>query len=270
MTDTSEQKDTAEFSDQLLYTAAFSIIGFDRMLMAQPKQAVAALLSIDDAIAKVLDTRFKIKGQQYTVKDFVRVQHMNAKLQCFSTGNTNADLLSMLHFSGLFMGELISQHLLVTGALHYGRFVTHTQSNISAGKAQVMAGLDIELNQWAGITCDVSIKENLDEAILFTGDSSLFSKLSEPLLLEWQVPQIRQVFDGLSDTNRWVIDWPRLNLELFEKIRHYQMADFYYGYEHLYGSFEQLSKRETVIFENTLTFINNSLSNTVKLYNLSV
>ena len=126
-------------------------------------------------------------------------------------------------------------------------------------------------NQSCCITCETLVRQNVLEAKIFINDPDFFTKMGRSLIETQQIPLYGARIDGsIVSKKMFVIDWPRAEIDIFGTIKEIKMDEFYKPYEQIYGEFNKLKKIKKRFFEESLLFINNSLSQCIKLFNSTI
>ena len=255
-------------TNTLRYTAVFHLKYFSELVMSQTKEAFSLLCECEETVNDILTKTITIKFEKISLKSRIICTVLPEKIVFTTIGNTNADCVAILSASTYFLTECTRKAMFISGYVTYGHFYFNDSREIICGKPYIMAdqmAAKIKIN---GMVCDKIVEQNLEEARMFTKDDSLFSQLGMSLLVPWDVPIYGSTLEGgLVKKSMTIVDWPRFSRDVFETIKSYSNKEFYTPFETIHGSFESLSEEKQTHINETLAFLNFSLSQTVKLFN---
>ncbi len=258
-------------SNTLRYIAVFQLKYFSDIIMKQTKEAFNILCECEASIESILNKEIAIKFDKVTLKNRVFVSFHAEKIIFSTSGNTNVDCVAMLTAATAFLSEATGKAIFLAGYITYGHFYLHEERQIMCGKPYVIANQFAENIKINAIVCDKIIKQNLEEARLFTKDDSLFSQLGKSLIFDWDVPLDGSLIQGgIVKKEMFVIDWPRYSLDIFEAIRSYTVEEFYTPFQHIHGNLETLDHEKRMYIDETLLFLNHCLSKSVSLFNSTI
>lgn len=257
--------------DSLRYITIFEIKNFEEIIINSCKEAFSIILEIEESLKVVLESKIKYKFEEEYLHQSITVKVEHNKIIMFSKGNTNLDLISILRASAKVMSQLISKHILLSAHISYGHFYFSEDQEKYCGKPYVMAMQHAQEIQCCAITCDTLVQQNIQEAKIFINDPDFFSKMGRSLLEKYDIPIYGTRIDGAIVTKKmFIVDWPRAEIDVFGTIKEYKIDEFYKPYEPIYGDYEKLDVIKTTYFEESLKFLNTSLSKCIKLFNSTI
>ena len=256
-------------TDTLRYVTVFHLFNFDALIMNHTKESFYSLSECEKSLEKILNEDCVIKGEKTRISSRVYVNFFSETITLISAGNTNQDCIAMLTTTARLMGECIAKQILASAHMHYGHFYMNEHSQTMCGKPYIIAKQEAQSMTAACITCNKVIQQNLEEARFFTGDNGLLKKMGACVLVNRLLPT-QDPLKQSREKDSILLDWPRVNLDVFEKIKEYSMEEFYKPFERIYGPFNALKLPVKTQFENTLNAINQSLSHSVRLFNATL
>ena len=255
------------YDETIRYVAVFKLIQFHDLVIKNTKEAFAALSELEASLEIIKETTVKVRGEVKKIKELVYVNIHSDTITLLSKSNTNFDCLAIITCGSKLISEAIGKAILINGAVHYGQFFSNEETGVFCGKAFIAALRTASQARLCGFICDNSVAQNVDEARFYTKDKSFLYRMGASLLTEWDMLLSGQKITGEVRKKKLLVDWTRMNLDVFNQIREYQMEDFYTPFRSVYGPYNELSELTRVYFEETLSFMNHSLHQSVTLYN---
>ena len=257
--------------DSLRYVTIFEIKNFEDLVIFSCKEAFSIILEIQETIFEVLSKKIKFKFEEVKLKEYVSAKIEYNKIVVFSKGNSNLDLITTLHAASKLMSRLVSKQILSSAHIAYGHFYFNDDQTKYCGKPYIMAYRQAKDVQCCSVTCDVLVQQNIEEVKLFINDNDFFSKMGRSLVEKQDVPLYGTKIDGsIVSKKMFVIDWPRAEIDIFGTIKEYSIDEFYKPYEAVYGNYNDLDIIKKTFFDETVAFLNKSLSQTIKLFNSTI
>ena len=258
-------------TNTLRYTAVFHLKYFSEIIMTQTKEAFTTVCECEASLEQILKKTITIKFEKVELKSRLIVNFLVDKVVITSIGNTNADCVAILTASTEFLTECTGKAIFTTGYLTYGHFYLNETRDIMCGKPYVMADQLAGKIQFNALVCDKVIEQNLEEARLFTKNDELFTTLGQSLMTTWDVPIFGSLLEGgLVKQSMIVVDWPRYSLDIFETIRSYSIEEFYAPFETIHGALDTLHGEKKTHINETVSFLNHRLAESVKLFNSTI
>ena len=116
--------------------------------------------------------------------------------------------------------------------------------------------------------CHKIVAQNLQDARNFTNDEKLFSNLGDSLLMKWDVPMYgHRLTGGVVKKEYFLVDWPRLSLDVFEVLKEYDLKQFYEPLAATYGPLQEQRDSFQDYINESLLFMNHCLRRSVKMVN---
>tara|TARA_B100000427_G_scaffold279854_1_gene250194 strand:- start:1586 stop:2416 length:831 start_codon:yes stop_codon:yes gene_type:complete len=260
-----------QVTNTLRYTAVFHLKYFSEIVMTNTKGAFASLCECEASLEEILNKTITIKFDKIDLKSRIITNFLVDKIVLTSIGNTNADCVAILTAATEFLTACTGKAILVSGYLSYGHFYLNKTRHIMCGKPYIMADQFAGKIQFNALVCDKIIEQNLEEARLFTKDEELFTTLGKSLMTTWDVPIFGSLLEGgLVKQSMVVVDWPRYSLDIFETIRSYSIEEFYTPFKTIHGALNTVTAEKRMHIEETVSFLNHQLAESVKLLNSTI
>ena len=266
--DTIQTDFSGSTAHSLRYIAVFKLKEFASGLVRQPQVVFNNLNKIIELTEKMNEKKINYKFEEFKVSSRISAHVYMDTVTLLSKGNTNVDCLAMLEASSMLFVGAISLNILLTGHISFGHFYINDKHPVFCGTPYIDALNSAKAIQLNALSVDNVVKDNLEEIRNLSKDKNAFSKLGHSLFTHWQTPLYGHSISGASvRKNMVLIDWPRLSLDVFETIKSYSLQEFYEPYKEAYGPLEQLRPSLKAYIEESVTFMNHCLNQTVKMFN---
>jgi len=238
------------------YVAHFDMLGFKSATCRNPDEAWGALSDLRKCMDQMLNKHIEIISTNTRIKDRILSYIFSDSILIFTLSETPEDFASILVLTSDLFSCSLKNCIPLRGGISFGDFFFNDKLHLFCGIPFVRAYELSEMAQWSGIVVDDIVYANygsLDSASI----NSLKSDGSPPII-KWDVS-----LKGNGKKSCWVVNWPYIYRKSFKKTPPISIADYYEAFESLFGPYSDLAIDVKTKYENTVEFINSSLSGRV-------
>lgn len=237
--------------DNKRYVAHFDILGFKSATLRNPDEAWGALSDLRGCMDKALGTAISISSLNQKISDRIMAYIFSDTVLIFTLSDTLADFAAMLTLNSHFFADALVKRIPLRGGIAYGDFFYNPHLHLFCGIPFVNAYALGEEAQWSGIIVDDAVAEHYAtkyNTLNLTSDG-------KPVIVQYDVPM-----KSNEIKRSWVINWPIIFMPRFTKRPPISLNDYYAAFESLFGPYDNLCQSVKAKYENTVNFINSSLT----------
>ncbi len=227
------------------YVAHFDMLGFKSAITRNLDEAWGALSDLRLSMDKILKMCIGDLSTGQVIADRIKAYIFSDSVLIFTHSNQPDDLKAILILASHLFSESLASCVPLRGGISFGRFLFNPDLHLFCGTPFVRAYQLAESSQWSGIIVDKSVAKNY-----FNGTSKLTSN-NTSVLVQWDVPVKPS---GIQ--RHWVVNWPLVFKDSFNKPAPITPEDYYQAFESLFGPYSELSDSAKAKYKNTVSFIN--------------
>ncbi len=231
------------------YVAHFDMLGFKSATLRNPTEAWGALSDLRASMDRILNMHIEELSTNEIILNRIKAYIFSDSILIFSLSDEPQDLISMLTLTSELFSGALHRCIPLRGGIAYGDFFFNLDLYLFCGIPFVKAHGLGAIAQWSGIIVDDSVAEHYNKNI------NIMPRTTGPIIVQWDVPT--------KDNNKkqfWVVNWPDIFRNNFNKKPPILVQDYYEGFKPLFGPFEDLPVDVKVKYQNTVDFINSNLA----------
>lgn len=226
------------------FVAHMDILGMSTLVDKDAELAWQILSDLVEARNHVnnYELAFLDTSERVHVKDQVHCVTFSDTIVLFSKSDNLVDLRTIIVVATEIFNKALATCIPMRVGIAHGKFFFNLEDSMYAGPALIEAYRLGEQTQWVGLSTSESVFLQSQKAALKSGRADV--------IVETQIPIENGSYQG------YAVNWP----EILPRHPHVTLpitvSQFYGAFEHLFGSFEQLRKKDQVKYTNTVKFFN--------------
>lgn len=227
------------------YVAHFDMLGFKSAIVRNLDEAWGALSDLRASMDKILNMAIGELSSNKIISDRIKAYIFSDSILIFTFSNQPEDLMAILILTSQLFSDSLASCVPLRGGISFGEFRFNCDKHLFCGKPFVQAYQIAERTQWSGIVVHDSVANK------YFNESSSPTSGEKPILVQWNVP-----IKPSGQKKHWVINWPHIFKDSFNKPAPITTEEFYQAFESLFGPYNELEENAKIKYVNTVEFVN--------------
>lgn len=232
----------------LRFVAHIDILGMSTIAKKDADEAWGMLSDLAAVRDRVINYEidFLDSNERVLVSEAIHAVTFSDTILLFTKGGSDTELRCMIVLVVEILHKAMCRCVPVRAGLALGRFFFNIDKSMYAGPAFIEAYRVGESAQWLGIALAESVQERAINLRMMTGRSKV--------IVQWALPL------KTGPEPRFVVNWPAVVAHDLTVTSPLSVAQFYQGFERMFGPFAQLPAEVQAKYENTVKFMNEQLA----------